>query len=532
MDSPSFWLQSSLERVFPTSQPSEAVVPTIAVARGERASFQACVRNSGTLAISVGLSVEASDDIDIVVRRVGFVPMAHHNVDDDPEYDGVGFVPGLVPDPLWPESSAIVGPLETAAFWVTLKVAPDAIPGTRQVVVRVTVDDQPIGECAVALDVAPLVVQPANDFPVTHWFYADALCDWYKLQPYESAIWPIIERYMLDLVEHGGSCQYVPIFTPPTDGVKRPHQLLKVSNPAEGRYGFDFGDVRRWVSLARSCGARYFEWTHLFTQWGVEHAIRIYKDNADPQSLLWPPETPATSRTYRDFLSQFLPRFRMFLEGEGLLERSIFHVSDEPHGDEHLENYRAARAMLAELAPWMKVHDALSDIRFSREGLTDMPVASILTAKQFVDEGIPSCAYFCCAPRGKYLNRLMDTPLPKIRMSGWLFYKLNARGFLHWGYNYWYKYLTQQLIDPFTEQAGNAWPGLAYGDSFVVYPGADGPLDSIRWEVWAESMQDYALLQGAGIEPEDDMLSEITDYADFPKCREWISAARSKILRR
>ncbi len=261
----------------------------------------------------------------------------------------------------------------------------------------------------------------------------------------------------------------------------------------------------------------------------MQHAIRIYRRNSDPKSLLWPPETGATSEAYRSFLSQFLPQFRAFLMHEGILDKSIFHVSDEPSA-EHLENYRKARAMLRELAPWMKVSDALSHVEFGREGLTDNPIPVISSARDYASAGIPSWTYFCCGPRGRFLNRLIDTPLPKMRMAGWLFYKLGALGFLHWGYNYWYKSQTQQLIDPFTEQSGLAWPGWAYGDPFEVYPGPEGPIDSLRWEVWAESLQDYALLQSAGIPRDDALLAELKDYDDFPKSIAWIEQARGRIL--
>ena len=35
----------------------------------------------------------------------------------------------------------------------------------------------------------------------------------------------------------------------------------------------------------------------------------------------------------------------------------------------------------------------------------------------------------------------------------------------------------------------------------MIYPGKDGPIDSLRWEVFAESLQDYAILQTAAIDP-------------------------------
>ena len=524
------WLQSSLERVFPGSPAREASPFEVIAARNGRVSFQACIRNTSGSPLAASLSVDGPDDIDVRIRRVGYVPVAHFNTDTpESDLDGIGHLPGLAPDPLFPESSVFMGPFEAHSFWVSVSVPADIEPGVREINLQFEIGKERVGELSAKIDVRPFTIQLRHDFPVTHWFYADALCDWYKVEPFEEEFWEIVRLYMEDLVSHGNNCLYVPIFTPPTDGVKRPTQLLKVTTPDAGKYSFDFSDVLRWTRLARSAGAESFEWTHFFWQWGVKYALRIYRNNQDRDSLLWPPETGATSGIYKNFLVQFLPEFHRFLISEDLLECSYFHVSDEPHGD-HIINYRAAREMLRELAPWMKVMDALSDVSYGKEGLTDMPIPVISTAPQYAEAGIPAWTYFCCGPRGEYLNRLIDTPLTKIRMSGWLFYRLKALGFLHWGYNYWYKSQTQQMIDPYTEQSGAAWPGWAYGDTFVVYPGADGPVDSIRWEIFAESLQDFAILQTADIDHDSDMLSEIKSYCDFPKSEDWIISAMKKLL--
>ena len=157
-----------------------------------------------------------------------------------------------------------------------------------------------------------------------------------------------------NVAEHGLDMITVPVFTPPLDGVKRPTQLLRVSPKPDGTYRFDWTDVRRWLTLAKACGIHRFEWTHPFTQWGVRHAIRIYAGQGEDETLLWPPETAATGPVYRAFLAQFLPELKAFLDDEGLLEHSVFHVSDEPHSEEDKAHYKAARALLKELAPWMK----------------------------------------------------------------------------------------------------------------------------------------------------------------------------------
>ena len=116
----------------------------------------------------------------------------------------------------------------------------------------------------------------------------------------------------------------------------------------------------------------------------------------------------------------------------------------------------------------------------------------------------------------------MDTPLSKVRMSGWLFYRLGADGFLHWGFNYWQRVGFEEPLDPFYEGASGQWPDIPYGDPFLIYPGRDGAIDSIRWEVFAESLQDYAMLQTAGIKPDDPLLAPLKSYADFPKDQAWL----------
>ena len=521
-----FAVTDSLHRIFPHTRITSGSRGALDAARGERVSFQIAVQNTGEKQATVKLELHAPAPLKTRIRRVGYVPVPHLNTDTPvSETDGRGLIPGLVPDPLFDEDTLTCGPFETNAFWCNVSVPRDARAKKYPLACDVTLDGKVVSKLRLDLTVHDVEINPRANFPVVQWFYADALCDYYKVEPFNDAFWKIVEPYMRNMAEHFQDCMYVPLFTPPTDGVKRPTQLLKVSRDGAS-YSFDWSDVKRWTDLSQAVGLRYFEWTHLFTQWGVKHAIRIYDTNGN---LLWEPETGATSETYRVFLSQFLPEFKQFLEQERLLERSFFHVSDEP-SDSHIENYKQARALLKELAPWIKTMDALSHIEFAR--LTDLPIPICSNSPAFDKEQIKSGVYYCCFPRGKYLNRLMDTPLAKIRMHGWLFWRFQPALFLHWGYNYWHKAQTTQLIDPFSVSDGMKWPGWAHGDTFCVYPGPTGPIDSVRWEIFAESMQDFALLQTLDVKPGDRLLSRIHDYADFPKTKNWIANARRNVLKR
>ncbi len=529
MDKIFLWTAGSLNRNFTSSLPPEVQPEKITMAQNDRASFQVCFRKKEGALDRARLRLEHSGALKARGRRIGYVPVAHHNTETErKELDGK--LPGFVPDPLFDDTDTVLLPGETHGYWISIETPPDAPAGPHKISFSIEFESGEKFASGIEIFVYPICIREAGNFPVTHWFYADALCDRYGVQPFNENFWKIAEPYFKNLVEHGTNTIHSPVFTPPTDGIKRPNQLLKIKDMGEGNYWFDWSDVKKWVNLGLDCGFKYFEWVHLFSQWGVKNAIPVYEnyDGKYEGRLLWPLETPADSVVYRNFLSQLLPEFKFFLEELGILENSFFHVSDEPHGEEHLADYKKARNILLEIAPWMKVMDALSELSFA--GVTDMPVCSIKSTMEFREKGIPRWDYFCCGPRGKYLNRLMDTPLAKIRGAGWLFYKFGAGGFLHWGYNYWYKSQSRELIDPFTVSDGNAWPGWAYGDTFVVYPGENGPLDSIRWEVFSESLKDYALLETLGIKENDEILDCFKSYEDFPKDPGWYEAARALLL--
>ena len=518
------WLGSSLIRHYPAT-PARAATPlTLDMATNEQFSAQVAMRfepegtDRITQSVDVRVEVEAPRCWQVRVRRVGFVPVRHHSTDIPiEETDAWGHIPGYVPDPLYDETTLQLAAWETHAFWLTFLPETAAPVREHTVTIRVIPDGAQPQEHRLTVRVHDVAIMPRRDFPVTNWFYNDAILDFHGCETFDERFWSILPNYIRDVVEHGQNTLYAPVFTPPLDGVKRPSQLLIVKRVGPDRYAFDWTDVKRYTDLALKCGVEHFEWTHLFTQWGVKHAIRIYEDQGASEELLWPPDTGATSDTYRRFLEQFLPEFESFLRRERLMQRSFFHVSDEPHGPEQLENYKAAREMLRSLAPWMKVMDALSEIVFAQQGLTDMPIPTISTALDFVAQGIPCWCYYCGGPRGRYLNRLIDMGLPTIRMNGWLFYRWPLRGFLHWGYNYWYRSQTRKMIDPFSVQDGLDWPRWAYGDTFMVYPGVDGPIDSIRWEVFGESLQDYALLQTLGVPRDAAFLEPLPAILNMPQ---------------
>ena len=68
------------------------------------------------------------------------------------------------------------------------------------------------------------------------------------------------------------------------------------------------------------------------------------------------------------------------------------------------------------------------------------------------------------------------------------------KGFLHWGYNYYYNCESDSPINPFLELSGECWAPA--GDPFIVYPGREGkPIGSIRHEVFYHALEDVRAME-------------------------------------
>lgn len=530
----SCWLESSLNRVFPQSPPREAAPSDLLAARNSRISFQACFRNNTTAVSTVECTVKEADQLSPMIRFVALVPMYRFTPGtDSQELDGVGHYPGLAPDPLLPQTRVIADPFASRSFWITLNIPDDIRPGRYQFKVEITSNGEKGNTIVlpVTIRIAEMVVRPREGFHVIHWWRGEATWNYYKTGMFDERWWALTKAQLVDLLDHGTDVVYVPVLFDIKPVFKRPCQLLIVDEPSPGKYVFDWSRVEKFMAMCKEIGYKKFEWSHLWVYWGVKNPVRVYKKINDEYELLWSPDISGFSDTFINFLKQFLPEFHRFLLKQNVLQDSYFHLSDEP-GDNDIENYRKAQQLLHELAPWMHpIMDALSNINYGRQGLVDIPIPLLPEAKAYLEEKIPHWVYFCTVPRGDYLNRFFDTPLPKLRMAGWLFYHLKAEGFLHWGYNYWNKLESEEVLDPYAHGDAGLYPDIPYGDPFVVYPGPDGPISSIRWEVFAESLQDYAILQTAGIDPDDNRFASLRSYADYPKSEIWIQNALSEILK-
>ena len=482
----------SLQKIFPGS----THIPNRREAScfdNEAVSFQLAFINEGLPLEDCRLVI--GTDLPCEVRRVGYVP---GEFCDHPEGDDYVIAKGLhlFPDPLLPFDGSPF-PLKGAcvnAFWVTVG---DQSKPVGKHTIHISLLDREENELA-AGEFTLFVnegVLPELPIPVTDWMHYDGICNFYGISPFTPRFWTLCESFWRMASGHGINTVYVPLFTPPLDtavgGERTTVQLVGVKKEGES-YSFDLSLLKEFLCRADRCGMRWFELSHLFTQWGAQAAPKIVAEENGKTRRIFGWDTPADGEAYTAFLEAFLPVLRAFLCENGYRERTFFHISDEP-SEYWLKDYRKRRALVKRLLPDLIHIDTVSDGSIAEQGLVDLSVVSTDHIDGYLGGDKPFWAYYCWPQCSGYLsNRMMNMPPERTRVIGMQLYESGAGGFLHWGYNFYNTALSKRPVHPFFEtDAGGCFPA---GDAFSVYPGEGGAIASLRLELLREGYQDYRAL--------------------------------------
>ena len=550
-------LLDPLEKVFPDQEPVASLeYDRIQALRGECASFQVAysfqgfVREDGRLVPLKAAIVRLDSPLaeHIRLRCVKCVPCSYPaHADADDNY--LRKAPGLFPDRLEPlpdDGCVIFTAEQWKALWIDVEAAPELKAGTYPLALRFedAISGELVASLATEITILPAEL-PAQTFPHTEWLYVDCLADYYHVPVFSEPHWKILENFIREAVKRGINMILTPHFTPPLDTAvgreRTPAQLVRVRRSAAGEYSFDFSDLVRWFDLCRSCGVRYFEMSHLFSQWGAVAAPNIYGEEDGQVRRLFGWDTPAVGGEYTRFLHAYLPRLRALLHQQGLEGCTCFHISDEPTLQQ-MGSYRAARESIADVMQGCRFIDAMSDLEFYRQGLVGEPVCASNAIRPFLEQQVPDLwTYYCTAQGADVSNRFFAMPAARTRMLGVQLYKFNIKGFLHWGYNFYNAVDSVFQVDPYREtDCGGGYPG---GDAFLVYPGRDGmPEGSIRLMLMGEALTDLRALccleQKLGREKVLALIEEGLDqpltFDEFPRHpedREYLLRLRAKVDR-
>jgi hypothetical protein len=400
---------------------------------------------------------------------VGFIPLKKNT--RGAEAIRICQAPCEVPDPLLDNRTMDLAAEATQPVWLTIYVPKDAAAGVY------------LGEAAVIaggaravvpveLTVDPFTLPEGRHLLVTNWFNLDNIAKAHKVEIWSEEFWTILERYARNMAEHRQNVVLVP------------WTLIEVAREADGKLTFDYSRFDRYVELfARAGVADRIEIAHVGhgkKGWGTEVALRDVgvADRATGKRVTLPAD---------EGLRPLLADLQQHLEQRGWLPKAMIHVSDEPVIG-NLPSWRKAAEFVHRAAPRLRRIEAIETLNCSGALEVWVPQLGHFDRWRQAFEARRGDGefwyYICCNPYGSvYPNRFLDFPLSRVRVLHWINFSEQLAGYLHWGLNFW-------GAEPF----GTPNDRLPPGDTHVLYPGSQGPLNSIRWEIQRESIEDFEYL--------------------------------------
>ena len=245
---------------------------------------------------------------------------------------------------------------------------------------------------------------------------------------------------------------------------------------------------------------------------GTFHARR------EPKLLGYAEDTPEYRAAFRNYCGAM----QAHLREKGWLDEAFVYWFDEP----------APRDYAFVMNGFRKLKEAAPDIRRMlteqvEEGLTGgpniwCPVSYNFdpkSARERMRKGETFWWYVCCGPKAPYCTLFIDHPATEMRAWLWQTWKRRISGILVWATNYWTSSAAypdrnkpqNPYEDPMSWTSGYSTPAgvkrpWGNGDGRFVYPPEaaadgtppgpilDGPVDSIRWEMLRDGIEDYEYL--------------------------------------
>ncbi len=424
----------------------------------------------------------------IKLNFVGSIPIEQNT----PKYrkaDLIRPAPARFPDYLAEEKETSVEKDTYKAVFLTIKIPRDADAGTYtgSIIAKTDAGDRSL---PLRLTVYPLTLPDERHLMVTEWYTTGRFQKFHGIDSSDpEQFYQMLGVYASNMAEHRQNVFRVSL------------DLISSKLSEDGKLKFDFSRFDKWAQIFWDTGRMNLLETGFVARFGQggwssrEIVLRDFRV-----------EKESTSRMItvpgKEFLPQFLPALENHLREKGWLEKTVFHIADEP-SNHNVMSWREASQFVHEHAPALRRIDAIETTHcFDRLEIW-VPKLDYLatwydTYEKARQQGCELWFYTVgIFQKGSYPNKTVDVPLIESRILHWLNYRFGLKGYLHWGFNSW-------TDDPYNapgEHRGDGWhvyprdPALPIRDGRARRePKKGGLINSLRWEQMRNGIQDYEYL--------------------------------------
>jgi hypothetical protein len=378
--------------------------------------------------------------------------------------------PARYPDYLMFENKINVSKGIYQSIWLTINIPLNAESG--KYISSITVKSQQGDKSIpVSLSIYTYTLPSERHLKAVEWYTTEEFERFHGIkEKYSEAWFSMLKIYAENMVSHRQNVFSVPM------------NSIEIKRSANGELEFDFSRFDQIAQVFWNTGKMDWLETGFLTKFGDGEwfSTEIFLKDIEVTDL----ETGRkVNLPGEEIIPYLLPSFESHLRQMGWLQKTLFHVKDEPS----IHNAIAWMEMSSyfhKYAPDLKRIDAIETTFLLKDIEIAVPKLDALgvwydSYKEWQQNGNELWFYTVGIYQGSYFpNKTIDMPLIDSRILHWLNYKYDAIGYLHWGWNQWNE-------NPYQEV------GMHIGDAWHVYPVKDGVLNSLRWEQMRNGIQDY-----------------------------------------
>jgi len=408
----------------------------------------------------------------------------------------------LTADPLLEVESLDVPANVAQSVWLTLELPRETPPGSYSGRLTLFAGSTEKAAFELNVEVLPAVLPPPGEWSyyLNIWQDPSGVARAHEVEVWSERHWQLLERYAENFAAHGMKSIMASI----------------TYDPWKSQSGYAFDNMVEWKYPGEFTDGAADKFTWDFTVFDRYVGLMIeagVRDKIDCYALVMGPgsttdahiryldTTTGNYRTaeltvgepmWRQAWAAFLPVFRKHLKDKGWFGIALLGFDEKPGKvmqtvyDFILEEARDFKIAASGGYPGdeRKWGD---EIVFHIDELTDrVRWAEIepIVRRMHEDPSRYVSFYTACSPY--YPNTFLFSRLRETRLLAWLAWKYGFDGYTRWAVN--------AFPEDVWTQPNYKWHS---GDMYFVYPGRDGPLDGMRWELMRQGIQDYEALKMA-----------------------------------
>ncbi len=472
-----------LVKILPATELSDIPpMDTLHVARGENAVFQ--------------LVITARDNVSSLSYKVGgFKGMKHtysgwvldvNSTHTYPLMDPESLDGKIFPDPVICDTLIDISPGEKAVLLVSIEVPEDAETGVSKG--KVTINGKGTSVTKTLYIKIYDVTLPRQTLKISNWFVTDRFSFMNKgleVKYGSPEFWTCMDAVVNLAADFGQNVWII-------------RETGKPVMNEGGDIGFDFTDFDNSVQFIMDrADVKLLEGDHLAYRanggWIDPFLVNVPVFNNGEFTI---ERLPYDDIRTEEYIRSYITALEKHLKEKPLADGSgtwfdIYaqHIADEPIVL-NIKSWEGIAGQVKAASHEMKIIEAYRTETHD-PSLIDIIIPQLDEFEWSVYRTTESEKWFytCMYPRYTYANRYVNQPLIKARIMHWINFKYDARGYLHWGLNYWIK-----GRDPYDDVSvpENDWPG---GDAYIIYPGYMKVYPSIRLLAMRDGINDYELLR-------------------------------------